>query len=161
MMYFFTKQPRYANIPYTPLADHSVYHRRWSWASKLLLALVVIIVAALLSVWLLHNPRLGHPERPDFVLVIPEQFPVVALVFYGRRSMVEILHHYLKVFAPFIFQSPRSRGWHIVSKTSRKMEACWTRLSFSFGPTMSTISNTWIRSSRRLQDIAGMISSAG
>ncbi|KAL8864605.1 MAG: hypothetical protein Q9174_007289, partial [Haloplaca sp. 1 TL-2023] len=43
-------------------------------------------------------------------------------------------------------------------KTSRAMEAYWTRLSFSFGQTMSTISNTWIISLRRLRGIEGMIS---
>ncbi|KAL8717323.1 MAG: hypothetical protein Q9225_005415 [Loekoesia sp. 1 TL-2023] len=46
---------------------------------------------------LLHNPKLGHLQQPTAPIpVIPKDFPIIGLVFYGRRSRVEILDCYLK-----------------------------------------------------------------
>ena len=60
---------------------------------------IVVILALLLTTILLHEHRLDHPRAPTKPIpVIPENFHTVGLVFYGRRSRVEILDCYLKVF---------------------------------------------------------------
>ncbi|KAI4201765.1 MAG: hypothetical protein LQ346_002076 [Caloplaca aetnensis] len=101
--------PRYAHIPYTPLAAEQQHQQRpnpsprqrffrklggYKISAVVLLAVAVIITTA---VCLLRDPKLEHLRQPGApVPVIPKDFRVVGLVFYGRRSRVEILDCYLK-----------------------------------------------------------------
>lgn len=93
--------PRYANIPYTPLAEHSNPRQRF-WKHVYKITSVLLVVAAVIAtICLLHNPKLEHLQQPSAPIpVIPDKFRVVGLVFYGRRSRVEILDCYLKVGTP-------------------------------------------------------------
>ncbi|KAL8708851.1 MAG: hypothetical protein Q9220_006307 [cf. Caloplaca sp. 1 TL-2023] len=99
-MFPFSKQrllPRYHNIPYTALADQPTPQRRLvNWILKIV-TVVFLIISVIAVVCLLRNPRLGHLQQPAVPIPsIPEEFRVVGLVFYGRRSRVEILDCYLK-----------------------------------------------------------------
>ncbi|KAL8730895.1 MAG: hypothetical protein Q9181_004511 [Wetmoreana brouardii] len=96
-MFLFAKKQRYSNIPYTPLADQSGPRRRSYW-SLLFKSFVVVAAIALITVALrpLYNPKLDHLQQPTSIPVISKDFRTVGLVFYGRRSRVEILNCYLK-----------------------------------------------------------------
>lgn len=103
MMFPCTRQrllPRYSNIPYMPLADQPTPRQRFiNWTVKSL-AIVTIIAIIITTICLLHNPRLPHLQQPTTPIpVFPERFQTVGLVFYGRRSRVEILDCYLKVLS--------------------------------------------------------------
>ncbi|KAL8753661.1 MAG: hypothetical protein Q9184_005358, partial [Pyrenodesmia sp. 2 TL-2023] len=89
--------PSYANIPYTPLAEHPNPRQRfWKHVYKIL-SVLFVVAAVITTICLLHNPKLEHLQQPSAPIpVIPAEFRVVGLVFYGRRSRVEILHCYLK-----------------------------------------------------------------
>lgn len=90
--------PRYSNIPYTPLAEQPTPRQRFSKLIIKILSAILLVAAIILTICLLHNPKLGHLQQPNAPIpVIPQDFRVVGLVFYGRRSRVEILDCYLKV----------------------------------------------------------------
>ncbi|KAL8905160.1 MAG: hypothetical protein Q9207_002819, partial [Kuettlingeria erythrocarpa] len=93
--------PRYAHIPYTPLAAEQRPNPRQRFFAKhvhKILAVVLLLVTAVITtVWLLRDTQLERLRQPSApVPVIPRDFRVVGLVFYGRRSRVEILDCYLK-----------------------------------------------------------------
>ncbi|KAL8766846.1 MAG: hypothetical protein Q9209_006504 [Squamulea sp. 1 TL-2023] len=78
------------------LADQPTPRQRFVRAAWKILA-AIAIVAAVVTVSCLYNPPLNHLQQPSGPIpAIPEQFRTVGLVFYGRRSRVEILNCYLK-----------------------------------------------------------------
>ena len=93
--------PYFDKVYYTPLTNEAQYRRR-SFV-PLIRCACVVVVAVLLSLiaWLVFRPCkdcLGFTWRPDAALSeVPRAFETVAVVFYGRRSRVEILDCYLKV----------------------------------------------------------------
>lgn len=90
--------PRYSNIPYIPLADQPTPRQRFLKGALRVLVIVALIVATITTICMLHNPPLGHLQRPAApIRVIPKDFRTVGLIFYGRRSRVEILQCYLQV----------------------------------------------------------------
>ena len=101
MLSFLQKQrllPRYSNIPYTPLSEHPNSRRRFANLFLKIFLGVAIVAGVVTSIILSHNPRLDPPRMPiGPIPVIPKHFRTVGLVFYGRRSRVEILDCYLKV----------------------------------------------------------------
>ncbi|KAI4201563.1 MAG: hypothetical protein LQ350_003178 [Teloschistes chrysophthalmus] len=101
MFPFFAKhRQRYANIPYTPLTDLSppppLRRRRISISKLLLSSVLALISIILLATFIFHHPNLPRLQQPSPIPAIPHDFRVVGLVFYGRRSRVEILHCYLQ-----------------------------------------------------------------
>lgn len=168
--------PRYAHIPYTPLAAEQQHQQRpnpsprqrffrklggYKISAVVLLAVAVIITTA---VCLLRDPKLEHLRQPGApVPVIPKDFRVVGLVFYGRRSRVEILDCYLKVRTSNQLRFPHARSRLIDgvrSKISRAMEAFWMKSSSSLARTMPTTSPSWTAWCARRRGTARMISGA-
>ncbi len=95
---------RYAHIPYTPLAAEQQRlnsRQRFFFAKhvyKILAVVLLLVTAVITTVCLLRDPHLERLRQPSApVPVIPQHFRVVGLVFYGRRSRVEVLDCYLKV----------------------------------------------------------------
>ncbi len=96
---------RYAHIPYTPLAAEQQRPNsrpRFFFAKHvyktLAVVLLLLVAAVITTVCLLRDPQLERLRQPSApVPAIPKEFRVVGLVFYGRRSRVEVLDCYLKV----------------------------------------------------------------
>ena len=90
--------PRYSNIPYMPLAGQPTPRQRFLKGTLKVFIIIALIVVGITTFCLLYNPPLHKLRGPlAAVPVIPEKFPVVGLVFYGRRSRVEVLQCYLLV----------------------------------------------------------------
>ena len=94
--------PRYSNISYTALRDSSPHRRLTSrpWMVFILKVLVgiAVILGLAFAIRLFYGPKLDHPRQAvGPIPTIPRDFRAVGLVFYGRRSRVEILNCYLKV----------------------------------------------------------------
>lgn len=94
--------PQYSNIPYTPLAPQEQHppsrRRRLLYQLFKFLTLLFLTAAIITTACLLYTPKLSPLEQLSaHIPVIPQDFPIVGLVFYGRRSRVEILDCYLKV----------------------------------------------------------------
>ncbi|KAL9575914.1 MAG: hypothetical protein Q9212_007567 [Teloschistes hypoglaucus] len=100
MFPFAKHRQRYANIPYTPLTDLSppppLRRRRISVSKLLFSSILTLIAITLLATFIFHHPNLPRLQQPSLIPVIPQDFRVVGLVFYGRRSRVSILHCYLQ-----------------------------------------------------------------
>ncbi|KAL8681910.1 MAG: hypothetical protein Q9186_001996 [Xanthomendoza sp. 1 TL-2023] len=80
-----------------PLADQPTPRQRFFKGTLNILASIAIIAIAITAICILHNPRLSHLQQPSAPIpIIPKDFRTVGLVFYGRRSRVEILNCYLK-----------------------------------------------------------------
>ena len=101
---FYTQKllPQYSNIPYTPLRDLSPHRNLSSRPLSVLIFKILAVIAAILGLVFvtrpLYAPRLGHSRDPvGPIPAIPTEFRTVGLVFYGRRSRVEVLDCYLKV----------------------------------------------------------------
>ncbi|KAI4168781.1 MAG: hypothetical protein LQ348_007435 [Seirophora lacunosa] len=103
-MFFFFKRkllPQYSNIPYTPLAPQEQHppsrRRRLLYQLFKFLALLLLTAAIITTSCLLYTPKLSPLEQLSAPIpVMPRDFRIVGLVFYGRRSRVEILDCYLK-----------------------------------------------------------------
>lgn len=86
---------RYTKLPDVTLGDHASPRRSRPLKYA---ALVLAILALSLVTWLLYIPKPKYPrELSGPIPTISKDFRTVALVFYGRRSRVEILDCYLKV----------------------------------------------------------------
>ena len=94
--------PFFRKVQYTPLIDDR-WTRRPRYVTLIRYAGAALLVVLLLILVGFHffGPYSGHliaTRGPDIVLPeIPKDFQTVAVVFYGRRSRVEILDCYLKV----------------------------------------------------------------
>lgn len=89
----------YSKIPYTKLVERSPRRRECRLLSSKVYAITAVILSLVLTILLLHESKLQHPQEvAKPIPAIPENFRTVGLVFYGRRSRVEILDCYLKVF---------------------------------------------------------------
>ncbi|KAL8688437.1 MAG: hypothetical protein Q9218_005656, partial [Villophora microphyllina] len=96
-MFPFAKKQRYSNIPYTPLTDYPpTPRRRLSILRPVFLLSLTVIAATIVLTLFLHDSKLGRLQRPLSIPVIPRGFRVVGLVFYGRRSRIEVLNCYLQ-----------------------------------------------------------------
>ncbi|KAL9014100.1 MAG: hypothetical protein Q9173_001242 [Seirophora scorigena] len=96
--------PQYSNIPYTPLAPLEQHppsrRRRLLYQLFKFLSLLLLTAAIIITSCLLYTPKLSPLEQLSAPIpVIPRDFRMVGLVFYGRRSRVEILDCYLKDLA--------------------------------------------------------------
>ncbi|KAL8789439.1 MAG: hypothetical protein Q9213_001196, partial [Squamulea squamosa] len=79
-----------------PLADQPTARQRFVRATWKVLA-AIAVVAFVITVSCLYNAPLDHLQQPGGPIPpIPKHFRTVGLVFYGRRSRVEILDCYLK-----------------------------------------------------------------
>ena len=97
--------PFFRKIQYTPLIDDP-WTRRIKYVALIRYvgtALLVILLFILVG-FHFFGPYSGHlvvTRGPHIVLPeISKDFQTVAVVFYGRRSRVEILDCYLKVIRP-------------------------------------------------------------
>ncbi|KAI4226058.1 MAG: hypothetical protein L6R36_003462 [Xanthoria steineri] len=89
--------PRYSSIPYIPLAGQPTPRQRFFTGVLRILIIVALTVVAITTICVLYNSPLDHLQRPSAPIpVIPGEFRTVGLVFYGRRSRVEILQCYLQ-----------------------------------------------------------------
>ncbi|KAL8910631.1 MAG: hypothetical protein Q9171_004086 [Xanthocarpia ochracea] len=80
-----------------PLADQPSPRQRCLKGTLKILAAIAIIAAIITAICLLRNRPIDHLQQPVATIpVIPKHFRTVGLVFYGRRSRVEILQCYLK-----------------------------------------------------------------
>ncbi|KAL8699556.1 MAG: hypothetical protein Q9201_005939 [Fulgogasparrea decipioides] len=110
-MFLFAKKQRYSNIPYTPLADQSGPRRRNYWSLLFKTFFVIAAIALIiLTLRLPYYPKLDHLQQPASIPVIPKDFRTVGLIFYGRRSRVEILKCYLKACHVFICKQFLANG---------------------------------------------------
>lgn len=125
--------PLFQKVRYTPLTDNS-WPRRPNYVAILKYSAIALVSVLLLLAGLqfsrthrvlLSSPDEGGPPPPTTepeegflsvargpdILVpdIPQTFEVVAVVFYGRRSRVQILDCYLKVHHVMTASSRRDR----------------------------------------------------
>ena len=94
--------PSFGEFQYTRLIDDSWPRRpRYVTLIRYIGAALLVILLLILVGFHFFGPYSGHlvaTRGPDIVLPeIPKDFQTVAVVFYGRRSRVEILDCYLKV----------------------------------------------------------------
>jgi len=127
--------PLFQHVRYTPLTEKP-WRRRPSYVIIIKwLSLATLFIAILLIVGIhfsglrrtLPTPRLlGVAREPEiFIPALPKDFQTVGVVFYGRRSSVEILDCYLRVF----YRSKQSSrlSADAFSETSKKMVGSWMK----------------------------------
>lgn len=127
--------PLFQHVRYTPLTEKP-WRRRSSYVILIKwLSLATLFIAILLIVGLYFSglrrtvptPRLlGVTREPEiFIPSVPKDFQTVGVVFYGRRSSVEILDCYLRV-THCTEQSSRLTA-DAFSETSKKMVGSWMK----------------------------------
>ena len=138
--------PRYSNVVYTSLHEQPERRRRYLFVFLRVFVVVALIAGAIAVAVVSHVPRLGSPRQLTAQIpTIPKHFRTVGLVFYGRRSRVEVLDCYLKVLLASL-----NRGSIVCdltnrrSKISKKTGACLMRWFFLQGLMMSTTWHGWI-----------------
>ncbi|KAL9043907.1 MAG: hypothetical protein Q9214_002920 [Letrouitia sp. 1 TL-2023] len=104
-MLFFSGEkilPRYSNVVYTSLNEQPAKRRRYIFLLLKILVVLGLIAIAIAFSLSLHVPRLGPPKQLIAEIpTLPKEFRTVGLVFYGRRSRVEVLDCYLKQKEPW------------------------------------------------------------
>lgn len=150
--------PFWSEVRYTRLGEKPWSNRR-TWVSMLKYA-GLVLSAALVVLTALHipgvkriplphkepeaEPLLGDLRGPDIsISQIPENFKTVGIVFFGRRSRVEILDCYLKVGNNEVQTLCMGNKLRIsFSAISKRMVGYLTRSCSSSRPPMAMTSHT-------------------